>query len=52
MSAAVGAALKKVALLLLGDPKARKKILTVVLVVLLAILLPVKSTRRPSRSGW
>ena len=41
MSAAVGAALKKVALLLLGYPKARKKVLTVVLVVLLAILLPV-----------
>ena len=40
MSAAVGAALKKIAVAVLSDPKALKKVLTVLLVLLLAVLTP------------
>ena len=41
MSAALGAALKKLAVALLSDPKAMKKVLAIVLTLLVAIIMPV-----------
>lgn len=41
MSAALGAALKKIAVALLSDPKILKKVLVIVLVLLLTILMPI-----------
>ncbi len=40
MSAAVGAALKKIAIALLGDKESRKKVLTILLVVIVAFTAP------------
>ena len=41
MSAALGAALKKIAVALLSDPKAMKKVLAIVLTLLVAIIMPI-----------
>ena len=41
MSAALGAALKKIAVALLSDPKTLKKVLSVVLTLLVAIIMPI-----------
>ncbi len=41
MSAALGAALKKIAVALLSDPKTLKKVLAVVLTLLVAIIMPI-----------
>ena len=41
MSAALGAALKKIAVALLSDPKTLKKVLAIVLVLLVAIIMPI-----------
>ena len=41
MSAALGAALKKIAVALLSDPKTLKKVLLVVLTLLVAIIMPI-----------
>ena len=41
MSATVGAALKKIAMALLGDPKILKKVVTVILVLILAVISPI-----------
>lgn len=41
MSAAVGAALKKIAVSLLSDPKILKKVLTVVLILIIAFFTPI-----------
>ena len=40
MSAAVGAALKKIAISLLSDPKILKKVLAFVLILIIAVLSP------------
>lgn len=41
MSAALGAALKKIAVALLGDPKILKKVVSIILVLIFAIVTPV-----------
>ena len=41
MSAALGAALKKIAVALLSDPKTLKKVLSIVLVLLVAVIMPI-----------
>ena len=41
MSAALGAALKKIAVALLSDPKTMKKVLAIVLTLLVAIIMPI-----------
>ena len=41
MSAALGAALKKIAVALLSDPKTLKKIVGIVLTLLVTIILPI-----------
>ena len=41
MSAALGAALKKIAVALLSDPKTLKKVVGIVLTLLVAVIMPI-----------